>query len=123
VAGFSSERSCGWRRKRGASSASPASAATSSHTSTSIRRLRTVASGRPLLEHVKRLRPERLELWVFQKNEGARRFYERHGFRLVRTTNGAGNVEQEPDALYEWRQALSQVATIFSGLLFSGSAP
>src|SRR5262245_9896224 len=36
--------------------------------------------GSELLEHVKNLRPERLELWVFQKNEGARRFYERHGF-------------------------------------------
>jgi GNAT superfamily N-acetyltransferase len=45
--------------------------------------------GTALLEHVNRLRPERLELWVFQKNEGARRFYKRHGFRLVRTTNGA----------------------------------
>lgn len=58
--------------------------------------------GSSLLEHVKGLRPKRLELWVFQKNEGARRFYERHGFRLVRLTDGAGNMEQEPDALYEW---------------------
>jgi GNAT superfamily N-acetyltransferase len=60
--------------------------------------------GTALLEHVKSLRPERLELWVFQKNRGARRFYERNGFRLVRLTNGAGNMEQEPDALYEWSQ-------------------
>ena len=60
--------------------------------------------GTALLEHVKSLRPERLELWVFQKNEDARRFYERHGFQLVRLTNGAGNMEREPDALYEWRQ-------------------
>jgi GNAT superfamily N-acetyltransferase len=59
--------------------------------------------GRALLDHVKSLRPERLELWVFQKNEGARRFYERHGFELVRLTDGAGNMEREPDALYEWR--------------------
>jgi ribosomal protein S18 acetylase RimI-like enzyme len=59
--------------------------------------------GRALLDHVKNLRPERLELWVFQKNEAARRFYERHGFELVRLTDGTGNMEHEPDALYEWR--------------------
>jgi ribosomal protein S18 acetylase RimI-like enzyme len=59
--------------------------------------------GRALLDHVKSLRPESLELWVFQKNEGARRFYERRGFQLVRLTDGAANMEEEPDALYEWR--------------------
>ena len=56
-----------------------------------------------MLDHVKNLCPERLDLWVFQKNDGARRFYERHGFELVRLTDGAGNMEQEPDALYRWR--------------------
>ena len=61
--------------------------------------------GTTLLEHVKRLSPEHLELWVFQKNEGARRFYERHGFELTRLTDGAANMEQEPDAFYEWRPA------------------
>ena len=61
--------------------------------------------GSALLDHAKQLRPERLELWVFQKNEGARRFYERHGFRLVKLTDGAGNMEKEPDALYEWRSS------------------
>lgn len=59
--------------------------------------------GTALLDHAKGLRPERLQLWVFQKNEGARRFYERHGFELVRLTDGARNMEKEPDALYEWR--------------------
>jgi GNAT superfamily N-acetyltransferase len=58
--------------------------------------------GSSLLEHVKGLRPKRLELWVFQENERARRFYERHDFRLVRLTDGAGNMEQVADALYEW---------------------
>jgi GNAT superfamily N-acetyltransferase len=58
--------------------------------------------GSALLDHAKSLRPDRLELWVFQKNDGARRFYERHGFRLVRLTDGADNMEKEPDALYEW---------------------
>jgi ribosomal protein S18 acetylase RimI-like enzyme len=59
--------------------------------------------GTALLDYAKGLRPDRIELWVFQKNEGARRFYERHGFRLVKLTDGAGNMEKEPDALYEWR--------------------
>jgi putative acetyltransferase len=59
--------------------------------------------GTELLEHVKGLQPEGFELWVFQKNEAARRFYERHGARLVRLTDGAENMEREPDALYEWR--------------------
>jgi ribosomal protein S18 acetylase RimI-like enzyme len=58
--------------------------------------------GTALLDHAKTLRPERLELWVFQKNESARRFYDRHGFRLVRLTDGAENMEKQPDALYEW---------------------
>ena len=59
--------------------------------------------GAAMLDEAKRLRPAFLHLWVFQLNEGARRFYERHGFRLVKLTDGAGNVERTPDALYEWR--------------------
>jgi len=58
--------------------------------------------GRALLEKAKELRPDELYLWVFQKNEGARRLYERHGFELVKLTDGAENMEREPDALYRW---------------------
>jgi GNAT superfamily N-acetyltransferase len=58
--------------------------------------------GSMLLKHVKTLQPEGLQLWVFQKNAGARRFYERHGFRLKNLTDGSGNMEREPDALYVW---------------------
>ncbi len=58
--------------------------------------------GSVLLDRAKELRPEGLHLWVFQKNTGAIRFYERHGFRLVRRTDGAENMEREPDALYCW---------------------
>lgn len=58
--------------------------------------------GSSLMEHAKTVSPERLELWVFQKNEGACRFYERHGFRLAKLTDGSANMEKEPDALYEW---------------------
>jgi ribosomal protein S18 acetylase RimI-like enzyme len=61
--------------------------------------------GAEMLAEAKRLRPEGLELWVFQKNEGARRFYERQGFELVKLTDGAENMEREPDALYAWRPA------------------
>jgi len=41
------------------------------------------------------------QLWVFQRNMRARRFYERHGCRLIKLTDGQGNEEREPDALYE----------------------
>ena len=58
--------------------------------------------GTALLENAKKRRPAGFRLWVFQKNEGARRLYERHGFRLVKLTDGSGNEEHEPDALYEW---------------------
>jgi GNAT superfamily N-acetyltransferase len=60
--------------------------------------------GTMLLEHVKELQPEGTRLWVFQKNAGARRFYERHGFRLETMTDGSGNMEREPDALYSWHR-------------------
>ena len=64
--------------------------------------LQSQGIGSALLDHAKGLRPQRLELWVFQENDGARGFYERHGFRLVKLTDGAGNIEKKPDALYEW---------------------
>ena len=42
------------------------------------------------------------ELWTFQQNARARRFYETRGFSLVRLTDGADNEEKTPDALYRW---------------------
>jgi GNAT superfamily N-acetyltransferase len=45
---------------------------------------------------------DRLQLWTFQRNAPARRFYQARGFTLVRETDGAGNEENEPDALYLW---------------------
>jgi putative acetyltransferase len=59
--------------------------------------------GTALLTHAKERRPHGFRLWTFQRNEGARRFYERHGFRVVELTDGSGNEEREPDMLYEWR--------------------
>jgi GNAT superfamily N-acetyltransferase len=58
--------------------------------------------GLALLDLVKRERPGGFRFWVFQRNTGARRFYERHGCRLVELTDGSGNEEREPDALYAW---------------------
>jgi putative acetyltransferase len=57
--------------------------------------------GGALLDKAKELRPDELYLWVFQKNP-ARTLYERHGFELVKLTDGADNMEREPDALYRW---------------------
>jgi GNAT superfamily N-acetyltransferase len=42
-----------------------------------------------------------LRLFTFSRNEGARRFYERHGFVVVASGDGAGNEEHEPDVRYE----------------------
>lgn len=64
--------------------------------------------GSMLLEHIKGLQPEGLHLWVFQENAGARRFYESHGFRLEKLTDGSGNMERRPDALYVWQPDLAK---------------
>ena len=45
---------------------------------------------------------DRLALWCFQQNHGARRFYERHGFRVTAETDGRDNEEGCPDIRYEW---------------------
>jgi ribosomal protein S18 acetylase RimI-like enzyme len=43
-----------------------------------------------------------LQLWTFQRNAQARRFYRARGFVLVEETDGSRNEEKEPDALYRW---------------------
>jgi len=48
-----------------------------------------------------------IQLWTFQANSGARRFYERHGFVAEQFTDGADNEEHEPDVRYRWRRAAS----------------
>lgn len=59
--------------------------------------------GSALLQRAKERLPSGFRLWVFQENVPARRFYERHGLRLVEETDGSRNEERTPDALYEWR--------------------
>jgi len=56
--------------------------------------------GSALYRHAVEQRPAGFTFWVFQQNERARRFYERHGARAVRFTDGQGNEEKTPDVLY-----------------------
>ena len=59
--------------------------------------------GSRLIGLAKERRPEGLELYTFQVNAGARRFYERHGFTAVSLGDGTGNEERQPDVRYAWR--------------------
>ena len=58
--------------------------------------------GSLLVELAKRRCPEGLDLWTFQSNTRACRFYERHGFAAIGTTEG-DNEEGEPDVRYHWQ--------------------
>jgi SAM-dependent methyltransferase/GNAT superfamily N-acetyltransferase len=58
--------------------------------------------GSRLVELAKGRSPDGLALWTLQVNAGARRFYERHGFAVVRLTGGEGNEERQPDVRYGW---------------------
>lgn len=60
-------------------------------------------TGSALLKIAKAAHPV-LQLWCFQRNARARRFYEFHGFRALRETDGSGNEEREPDVLYRWER-------------------
>jgi putative acetyltransferase len=57
--------------------------------------------GTVLLREAMRTYPN-LQLWVFQKNDVAKKFYEANGFQLAETTDGSGSEEREPDARYIW---------------------
>lgn len=59
--------------------------------------------GAALLRHAQTV-VDRLELWTFQGNEGAQRFYLRHGFVELQRTDGSGNDERLPDIQYEWQR-------------------
>ncbi|MAU46817.1 MAG: GNAT family N-acetyltransferase [Yangia sp.] len=43
-----------------------------------------------------------LELWTFEANHGAQRFYERAGFTVVGRSDGSQNDEGLPDIHYRW---------------------
>ena len=59
--------------------------------------------GAALLARVVAALPDGFDLWTFQANAGARRFYDRHGLTCVELTDGAANEERVPDARYRWR--------------------
>jgi putative acetyltransferase len=63
--------------------------------------------GKALLSAVREDAQE-LNLWTFQANGQARRFYESHGFRLVELTDGSGNEERTPDAHYRWTRSRAE---------------
>lgn len=58
--------------------------------------------GAELMAVAKRERPHGLRLWTFVSNEGARRFYLRHGFTEVERTDGSRNEEGAADIQYAW---------------------
>jgi GNAT superfamily N-acetyltransferase len=58
--------------------------------------------GSALLAKVKAERPHGFQLWTFQANTGARRFYERHGCVAAEFTDGSRNEERLPDVRYVW---------------------
>lgn len=59
-------------------------------------------AGSLLIEVAKQSGAAALELWCFQANTLARRFYERHGFKAIRFTDGYDNEEKTPDVRYRW---------------------
>jgi len=61
-------------------------------------------AGTQLMEEAKASGVAALELWCFQANAYARRFYERRCFRAIRMTDGAGNEERMPDVRYRWER-------------------
>jgi len=68
-----------------------------------------LGAGTQLVERAKRSGAERLELWCFQANARARRFYEARGFRAVRFTDGEQNEEKMPDIRYRWDRAADRL--------------
>lgn len=65
--------------------------------------LRNQGIGATLLNHSKAA-INRLDLWTFQANDAAQRFYKRHGFLESARTDGAGNDEKLPDIQFRWQR-------------------
>lgn len=59
--------------------------------------------GGRLVGLAKSRQPDGLDLYTFQVNERARRFYEGHGFVVAALGDGSTNEERQPDVRYEWR--------------------
>jgi GNAT superfamily N-acetyltransferase len=63
-----------------------------------------MGAGTQLIDAAKASGIGALELWCFQANERARRFYEARGFHAIRFTDGAHNEERTPDIRYRWER-------------------
>lgn len=61
--------------------------------------------GSALLRATQRDAPA-LDLWTFDVNQGAKRFYASHGFVEVGRGDGSGNDEGLPDVRLSWRRPL-----------------
>jgi len=64
--------------------------------------------GRDLLAIAKRGNAS-LQLWVFEVNEPAIRFYQQQGFRIVERTDGAANEAKMPDLRMVWEASHTTV--------------
>ncbi|HXQ44677.1 MAG TPA: GNAT family N-acetyltransferase [Acidimicrobiales bacterium] len=58
--------------------------------------------GSSLIGWAKEIAPAGLDLWVFQRNTGARALYASHGWRDLVLTDGADNEEGQPDVHMRW---------------------
>ncbi|WP_239013203.1 GNAT family N-acetyltransferase [Streptomyces sioyaensis] len=67
--------------------------------------VRRTGIGSLLLAAARRHRPDGLLLHVFQLNAEARAFYAHHGFRVVATDDGRGNMENLPQLTLRWTPA------------------
>jgi GNAT superfamily N-acetyltransferase len=56
--------------------------------------------GTELLLYAHGTLPKPIHLYTFQENAGARRFYERNGYKAIEFTDGQDNEEGRPDVLY-----------------------
>lgn len=57
--------------------------------------------GTALLARARELSPDQLRAYTFQKNDAARRFFEKHGFQIIRA-GISPPPENEPDLEYTW---------------------
>jgi putative acetyltransferase len=57
--------------------------------------------GAALLKRARELSPSGLRAYTFQKNDAARAFFEKHGFRVT-STGRSPPPENEPDLEYTW---------------------
>ena len=68
--------------------------------------------GSALLAFALHTLPRPVRLHAFQANNGARRFYERHGFVALCLTDGRDNEEHCPDVLYELARAPNETLNV-----------